>query len=53
MVQAIHELLQTGKDDIEVVTTSDAIYSGAVGAALWGGYRYNKLKLKNELIGMG
>lgn len=52
MVQAIQELLQNGKDDIEIVTTPNAIYSGAIGAALWGGYRHHKLKLKNQLIGI-
>ena len=49
MIEAIKELLQESKHDFEVVTHPDAIYSGAIGAALWGGYRFNKLKQKELL----
>jgi len=47
MIQAIEELSkEKGKKDIEFISCPDAIYSGAIGAALWGGYRYYKLKEK-------
>jgi len=32
-----------GKSPPEVVTHDEAIFAGAIGAALWGGYRYRKL----------
>lgn len=48
MIQAIEELLEEkSKVNLEVIAPKDAIYSGAIGAALWGGYRYNILKKKN------
>lgn len=45
MVQAIEELSKE-KKKIDMIFSShpDAIYSGAVGAALWGCFRYYKLK---------
>ncbi|MFI5222512.1 MAG: BadF/BadG/BcrA/BcrD ATPase family protein, partial [Bacteroidia bacterium] len=49
MLQAIEEQLkETGKTFI-IKTHPDAIYAGALGAALWGGFRHNKLKEK-ELV---
>lgn len=43
MLQAIREQLEeTGKKFI-IVTVPDAIYTGAIGAALWGGYLHFKL----------
>ncbi|KAA0210734.1 MAG: benzoyl-CoA reductase subunit D [Ignavibacteriaceae bacterium] len=46
MMQALEEqLAETGKK-FELKTHPDAIYAGAMGAALWGGYRYYKLKEK-------
>ena len=51
MVQAIEELsVEKKKADLEFVAHPDAIYSGAVGAALWGGYRYYKLKDKEAAV---
>ena len=51
MVQAIEELAaENKKRTFEFVSTPDAIYSGAVGAAIWGGYRYYKLKDKETAI---
>ena len=51
MIQAIRELSQEkGIADLEFVAHPDAIYSGAVGAALWGGFRYYKLKEKGAVI---
>lgn len=50
MVQAIEELAIESKHDFEFITSPDAIYSGAIGAALWGGYRYNKLGKKKMAV---
>ena len=43
MVQAIEELSKENKYNFEIHTHPDSIYAGALGAALWGGYRYLKL----------
>ena len=49
MLQAIEEqLAETGKKFI-VKTNPDAIYAGAIGAALWGGFRHLKLKEKQAV----
>lgn len=46
MIQAIEEQLkETGKKFV-IKTHPDAIYTGAIGAALWGGFRHIKLKEK-------
>ncbi len=51
MIQAIEELSkEKGKVDLTFIAHPDAIYSGAVGAALWGGYRYYKLKEKKAAV---
>lgn len=51
MIQAVEELSQEKKKaDLVFVSHPDAIYSGAVGAALWGGYRYYKLKEKEAAV---
>ncbi len=53
MIQAIEELsMESKKQRKEFIPHADAIYSGAVGAALWGGYRYHLLKQKNAEIFM-
>lgn len=50
MVQAVEELSsEHKKSSMEFVSHPDAIYSGAIGAALWGGYRYYVLKEKELL----
>jgi len=50
MIQAIEEqLAETGKK-FEIHTHADAIYAGAIGAALWGGFRYFKLSGKKEAV---
>lgn len=46
MVEAVKELAAEHKHNYEIVTHPDAIYTGAIGAAIWGGYRYNKLREK-------
>lgn len=49
IIQAIEEqLAETGKSFV-IKSNSDMIYAGAVGAALWGGYRYLKLKEKHAV----
>ncbi len=50
MVQAVDELAKESKYQFELLTHPEAIYSGAIGAALWGGYRYHKLKEKDAAI---
>ncbi len=50
MIQAIEEqLLETGKKYI-IKTHPDAIYAGALGAALWGGFRHIRLKEKQAVM---
>ncbi|MBL7891344.1 MAG: benzoyl-CoA reductase subunit D [Bacteroidia bacterium] len=50
MIQAIEEsLLETGKKFV-IKTHPDAIYAGAIGAALWGGFRHIKLKEKQAVL---
>lgn len=48
MVAVVKELEETNKKKFEIITHPDAIYSGAIGAALWGGFRYHKLKEKEN-----
>ena len=50
MVQALDELTREGGYEWEIETHPDAIFAGAIGAALWGGFRYNKLKEKENHI---
>jgi benzoyl-CoA reductase subunit D len=49
MVRALEELLQGGDYDYDILSHEDAIYAGAIGAALWGGYRHIKLKKEGVL----
>ena len=46
MLQAIEELLRETGKKFEIKACADAIYAGAIGAALWGGFRHFKLKEK-------
>ncbi|MBW2689981.1 MAG: benzoyl-CoA reductase subunit D, partial [Deltaproteobacteria bacterium] len=50
MVQAIEELAKESKYQFEFRTSPDSIYSGAIGAALWGGFRYNKLLAQRSQV---
>lgn len=50
MVQAINELTKQGGYKWEIETHPDAIFAGAIGAALWGGFRYHRLKDKGKFI---
>lgn len=44
MVQAVQELVAESKLDLEIHAHADSILSGAIGAAIWGGFRYKKLQ---------
>ena len=46
MIQAVDELLKEGNKKFVILSSPDSIYAGAIGAALWGGYRHFKLKEK-------
>jgi benzoyl-CoA reductase subunit D len=51
MVQAIEETAaENKKKTYEFLSHPDAIYSGALGAALWGGFRHFKLKQKQAVM---
>lgn len=51
MIQAIEELAEDNKkNELQFISNSYAIYSGAIGAALWGGFRYYKLKEKQAVV---
>ncbi|HPQ08613.1 MAG TPA: BadF/BadG/BcrA/BcrD ATPase family protein [Bacteroidia bacterium] len=50
MVHAVKTLLKTSNPEKDIIAPPDAIYSGAIGAAIWGGYRYFKLKEKEIMI---
>jgi len=45
MIQAVQELIEESKMNLEIKAHPDSIYSGAIGAAIWGGFRYYKLNL--------
>lgn len=49
MIQAIDEALVESGKKYEIKTHPDAIYAGAIGAALWGGYRHFKLLEKKAV----
>lgn len=50
MLQAIEELTKEGGYHWTIETHPEAIFAGAIGAALWGGFRYNKLKEKENHV---
>jgi benzoyl-CoA reductase subunit D len=49
LVAALEEDLQGQNMTMGVVTHEDSIYAGVIGAALWGAYRYEKLKQMDSL----
>ena len=49
MLQAIEEQLQETGKKFEIRACADAIYAGAIGAAMWGGFRHFKLIEKQVL----
>ena len=44
LMAALNESLQTQKLKVEARSHPDSIYAGAIGAALWGAFRYEKLQ---------
>lgn len=50
MLQAIEEQLKETGKKFEIQTCPDASYAGAIGAALWGGFRHYKLKEKQAQL---
>ena len=50
MFQAIEELTKEGGYQWKIETHPDAIFAGAIGAAIWGGFRYHKLKEKDNQV---
>jgi benzoyl-CoA reductase subunit D len=49
LVLALQEAAAEGKMRIEVRSHPDAIYAGAIGAALWGAFRHDKLAARAQL----
>lgn len=49
LVAALNEAMAKQKIDIMVRTHEDSIYAGAIGAALWAGFRHRKLALLTQL----
>ncbi len=50
MVQAVAELSKESKNEFEFIAHPDSIYAGAIGAAIWGGFRYLKLKASESAL---
>jgi len=50
MTQAIDETLKEGNKTFAIKSSPDSIYAGAIGAALWGGYRHLKLLEKKVAV---
>ena len=48
LVNAMKESLAREKIAVPIETHADAIYAGAIGAALWGAFRWEKLQRMNE-----
>jgi len=49
LVAALVEAVVEGKMQVEVKSHPDAIYAGAIGAAIWGGFRHGKLQARGQL----
>jgi len=43
LVAALNEAMQEQKVEVEALNHPDSIYAGAIGAAIWGAYRHEKL----------
>lgn len=48
LAQALRERVQAESLEMEIVTDPRAVYAGALGAALWGAYRHEKLARRNS-----
>lgn len=44
LIDVLSELLREAGESVEILVHEDAVFAGAIGAALWGGFRYTKLK---------
>lgn len=49
LLGAMEEELAQQKIDVAIINHEDSIYAGAIGAALWGAFRYNKLSQLDAL----
>lgn len=49
LVAALQEAAVEGQVPVEVRTHPDAIFAGAIGAALWGAFRHEKLEARAQL----
>jgi benzoyl-CoA reductase subunit D len=49
LVLAIQEAAAEGRMRIQVKSHPDAIFAGAIGAALWGAFRHEKLQARSQL----
>jgi len=50
LVQAIQDGMVKQGMTTKVATDPDSLYAGAIGAALWGAFRYEKLAAQNQLL---
>jgi benzoyl-CoA reductase subunit D len=51
MISALQDALAEAKVALDVRTHPDAIYAGAIGAALWGAFRYERLRATGGGLG--
>jgi benzoyl-CoA reductase subunit D len=49
LVQALSDGMEKQKMGTQVATHPDSLYAGAIGAALWGAFRHEKLKALGRL----
>jgi len=49
LLAALSSAMEKQKGEVEVRTNPDSIYAGAIGAAIWGGLRYEKLAETGQL----
>lgn len=50
LVKAIQDGMDKQQMKMKVTSSPDSIFAGAIGAALWGAFRYEKLKSTDELL---
>ena len=49
LLAALREEMEKEKVELEAKSSPDSIYAGAIGAALWGAFRYQKLAELDKL----
>ncbi len=49
LVRALEEAAAEGRMRVEVKSHPDSMFAGAIGAALWGGFRHQKLQARAQL----